>query len=78
MNFGTQLRAMRAIRNLSQVALADLTGIPNTYISDMEMGKVMPNPQWEADLRAALDWPEAADEAFAILAGAPEPAGVAS
>lgn len=74
MDFGTKLRMMRALRDLSQLRLSALTGIPNTYISHMEAGRMQPTPEWEADLRAALDWPADADEAFAILAGAPEPA----
>lgn len=71
MNFGARLRTIRAARGLSQKDLAKLTGIPNTYISDMETGKMLPNPEWEARIHKALDWPEDAETAFAILAGDP-------
>lgn len=70
--FGRQLRIMRAARGLSQKDLAKLTSIPNTYISEMERGKLLPGLDWEARIRDALDWPEDSDEAFAILAGETE------
>lgn len=73
MNFGARLRTMRAARGLSQKDLAKLTDIPNTYLSDMETGKTLPNPDWERRLRKALDWPEDAEVAFAILSGDSQP-----
>ena len=70
MDFATQMRAMRAIRDISQKELANLTGIPNTYLSDLESGKTLPNSDWERRIREALSWPPRADEAFALLAEA--------
>jgi len=67
MKFGAQLRTMRAARGLSQKELAKLTGIPDTYISGMETGKTLPNPDWKKKLREALGWDEYTDKAFEIL-----------
>jgi len=67
--FGQQMKTIRAFRGLSQLELSTLVNIPNTYISDIERGKVLPTPEWEGRIRAALDWPADADAAFAILAG---------
>ena len=67
MEFGRKLRLLRVARGMSQIALGKLTGIPDSYISAIETGKLTPTPEWEARLRDALDWPANADEAFAIL-----------
>jgi transcriptional regulator with XRE-family HTH domain len=47
MDFATKMRVMRAIKDISQRELAVLTGIPNTYLSDLESGKTLPNSDWE-------------------------------
>jgi transcriptional regulator with XRE-family HTH domain len=70
MDFATKMRAMRAMRDLSQRELAALTGIPNTYLSDLESGKTLPNPDWERRIRQALGWTPQADTAFTLLAEA--------
>ncbi len=70
MDFASSLRTMRAVRNLSQLELAGLTGIPNTYISDMERGKVLPSADWETRIRKALDWTPATDAMLANIAKA--------
>jgi len=74
MDFARQLRVMRVVRNVSQKELAYITEIPNTYLSDIETGKVLPSPDWEARIRAALCWPENAESLFAALEGGPKEA----
>jgi transcriptional regulator with XRE-family HTH domain len=66
LDFATKLRTMRQIRNMSQVELAELSGVPNSRISDMESHKVVPVGEWETRLKAALNWPtdESAFEAL--------------
>lgn len=69
MQFGDQLRVMRAVREMNQAELAEKSGIPNTYISLMESGRMLPSAEWEQTLRTALRWPPrgAAEMAFEIL-----------
>lgn len=68
MDFASRLRAMRGLRNISQEELARLTGISRVFISAFEKG-VMPRPDQEARIRAALQWTDEMDQAFAILTG---------
>lgn len=68
MDFGTQLKAMRAMRNLKQSELAELSGINQATISQMESGLIEPTPIYMLRLREALNWPRYADQAFEILA----------
>ena len=56
MTYANQLRMMRQARGLTQEQLAEKCGIPNTYLSLMETGKVIPAGEWDAKLREALDW----------------------
>lgn len=56
MTLSKRLRTVRQMRGLSQEDLAKLTGIPNTYISLMETGKVIPAGEWNNTIRAALNW----------------------
>lgn len=56
MTYAAQLKTMRQARGLTQEELAAKTGIPNTYISVMETGKIIPAGEWEAKLREALQW----------------------
>ena len=65
MTFAQQLRALRALHGLTQKQLTEKTGIPDTYLSLMETGKMIPTSDWEARLKAALDWPDEA--VFAAL-----------
>jgi len=74
MEFATQLRVMRTVRGLSQTELAELVGIPNTRISSMETGQILPGADWEARIRQALGWTADVDEALDILAAEPAPA----
>jgi transcriptional regulator with XRE-family HTH domain len=67
MNFGTQLRVMRAARNMSQAKLAEMTGISSVYLSAYENGKSLPGPEAERALRKALQWTADVDAALAML-----------
>lgn len=68
MDFSTRMKALRQARGLSQVDLADKTGIPNTLLSLIETGKVYPGPDYERRIREALGWDEHAETALAMLA----------
>lgn len=68
MDYATKFRIVRNARGLKQTELADMTGIPNTYISLIETGKMIPSGDWETKLKAALDWP--ADDGATLLAEA--------
>ncbi|MCU0503169.1 MAG: helix-turn-helix transcriptional regulator [Anaerolineae bacterium] len=56
MTYAAQLKTMRQARGLTQEELAAKTGIPNTYLSMMETGRIIPAGEWEAKLREALEW----------------------
>lgn len=56
MTLSQRMRAIRLLRNLTQEELAKQTGIPNTYISLMESGKVIPTGDWETRIKTALEW----------------------
>lgn len=66
--FGRQIRTLRAERDMSQAQLAEATGIPRTDISRFETGRMIPTTEEVARIKVALNWPENAAEAFAILA----------
>ena len=68
MNFGTQMRILRRVRKMSQRDLGDLVGISRSYITGIELGIVNCTPEIEIRIRAAVNWPAQADEAFDILA----------
>lgn len=67
MSYGSQLRTMRQLRGLTQEQLATMAGIPNTYLSLMETGKVIPGNEWDIRLRAALDWTPDTDDLLNTL-----------
>ena len=69
MTYASQLRMMRQARGLTQEQLAEKTGIPNTYLSLMETGKVIPAGEWDTRLRDALGWTPETDASLAQLAG---------
>ena len=69
MTFAWKLRIMRAYRKVTQGQLAALVGTAGYAILWIENGRLLPTPDIEARIKAALDWPENADEAFAILTG---------
>jgi len=70
MHFATRMRALRAIRGISQKGLAEIIDIPNTYLSDIETAKAIPNPDWERRIRAALGWTPEVDAVLDALADA--------
>ena len=53
--FGDRLRELRSKRGLTQQALADLVGIPQTHVSAMERGVKLPTLLTVLRLAAALD-----------------------
>ena len=57
MNLGQAIRAARLERDLSQSALAEKTGISNSYLSQIEAGKQDPSLETLQQLSAALDVP---------------------
>ena len=67
MDFGDQLRAMRSLRDVSQIELAKRVGVHSTYISLLERKQALPTPETRERIMRALDWPEEAERAFAIL-----------
>lgn len=52
---GARLREVRLKRGLSQQALAELVGIPQTHVSAMELGAKFPNLMTILRLAVALD-----------------------
>jgi DNA-binding XRE family transcriptional regulator len=68
MHFGTRMRVLRAVLGLSQKNLAEVVDIPNTNLSDIETGRVMPAEAWDQRIRAALGWTPAVDAALDALA----------
>jgi transcriptional regulator with XRE-family HTH domain len=53
--FGARLRELRLKRGLSQQALAERVGIPQTHVSAMEVGIKFPNLLTVLRLAAALE-----------------------
>jgi transcriptional regulator with XRE-family HTH domain len=66
MDFNTKLRLLRTARGMTQKDLAEKTGIPDTYISNMETGKLVPAGSWMDAIKNALDWP-GNDDVFTLL-----------
>jgi len=67
MDYGTQVRVMRAVRGKTQIELADIIGISNKQLGWIENNRMLPTPDLAAAIREALAWPDNADEAFALL-----------
>ncbi len=53
--FGTRLRELRQKRGLTQVALAEVTGFPQSHISQMERGEKLPQLATLMRLAVALE-----------------------
>lgn len=68
MNFGRKIAAMRAIRNMSQIAVAYQSGVNMDYISRAELGKRELNADQQGRIRIALDWPIELDAVIEQLA----------
>jgi transcriptional regulator with XRE-family HTH domain len=67
MEFGVQLKTLRNARGWTQDQLAEQAGIPNTYLSLMETGKIVPAGEWARRLRAALGWTAETDDLLTAL-----------
>lgn len=67
---GNNIRKLRSIRDMSLADLQKATGINSTWLSRIETGRVNPTDDELARIKAALNWPVNAEEAFAILEGA--------
>ena len=52
---GTRIREMRKKRRLTQVMLAETSGIPQSHMSSIERGAMLPNLVTLFRLAAALD-----------------------
>ena len=52
--FGEQLRTMRQSRKISQTSLSNATGISQTRISELELGKTLPGLRDFSLLRRVL------------------------
>ncbi len=52
---GTRIREMRKKRRLTQVMLAEASGIPQSHMSSIERGAMLPNLVTLFRLAAALD-----------------------
>jgi transcriptional regulator with XRE-family HTH domain len=52
--FGERLRDLRQDRNVTQVVLAERTGLPQSHISDIERGVMLPNLVTILRIAAAL------------------------
>jgi DNA-binding XRE family transcriptional regulator len=74
MDFASKMRMMRAARGMTQRELAERADVSEYTIPWIENGRLLPSPEIEARIKAALDWPANADEAFAILGGNGSPA----
>lgn len=58
---------MLAARQMNQATLARQTGIGPAVVSLICNDRVLPTPLQKKTIKDALDWPEQADTAFAIL-----------
>ena len=72
MDYSAKVRVLRALRGVSQLDLAIITDIPNTYISNIETGKMLPSESWDRAIRLGLGWTPAVDAALDALEAAME------
>jgi len=78
MGFGARMRLMRAYRKVSQEELGQRTDIIQPVLSRLESGQVLPSDTTRKQIRAVLQWGEAADRALDMLelaATPPTPTG---
>ena len=68
MDFGTKMRIVRALRNMSQVELSAKSGVAMAFISRAERGKHLLKQEAQFQVRMALSWPETADQVIENLA----------
>lgn len=67
MEFAKAVRVMRLVRNVTQQDLADAGGVNRSVIWQVESGAMLPGPEVEVAIKAALRWPVDAEVAFRIL-----------
>lgn len=53
-NVGENIRKERKVRNLTQKKLAELAGISNSYLSDIEVGRTSPSLNTLLNIAKAL------------------------
>jgi transcriptional regulator with XRE-family HTH domain len=70
MEFRSRMRLIRVARGMSQRDLQELASIDTRYLSEIESGKILPNPEWEQRIREALGWTPDVDAALDALAAA--------
>lgn len=61
MEFQRKVKVMRAVRGISQAALADKMGQYRNLVLWVETGRVIPTNDTIQAIREALQWPESAD-----------------
>ena len=54
-DIGANIKQIRLMKRISQRKLADLAGISNTYLSDIEVGRTNPSLKTLLKLAAALE-----------------------
>ena len=67
---GQQIRGLRQFQGMTQRELGQEIGVSHAMISYIESGQAVPTDAQLSRIKAALQWPEQAEEAFAILEGA--------
>lgn len=53
---GQRLRMVRTLRDMTQRQLAEVTGIPQPILSQMESDRLIPAGEWEERIKTALNW----------------------
>jgi len=67
--WGTRLRVLRALRDISQEDIAAATGLARVTISSYEVGRSLPSVESEHAIRQALGWTPEMDAALEKLGG---------
>lgn len=67
MTYGQKLRIIRAMMGLSQREVSVLAKIPRPVISLLEQDRITPSETYRRRIETALDWPQFAEQAFALL-----------
>lgn len=70
MEYADRLRMMRARMNMSQRELSDETQVERSILSRLETGDILPSPDMDRRIRAALGWTPQVDAALDALAEA--------
>ena len=68
LSFGQKTAAMRAIRNMSQIALTHTSGVNYRHISMSENGRRELTADEQGRVRIALDFPQELDAHFDAIA----------